>query len=120
MFNAMAVPGSLHFFADALMAATGWENFTPEEGLSVGERITNLERVFNIKHGLTPADDLNVGERLLEAPSEGIAKGVALAPHFKDMVMEYYELEGWDKETGKPFKETLKRVGLEEYIDEIW
>jgi len=102
------------------MAATGWEGFTPEEGLLVGERITNLQRVFNIKHGLTPADDLNVGERLLEAPREGIAKGVSLAPHFHNMVMEYYDLEGWDKETGKPFKETLRRVGLEEYIDNIW
>jgi len=31
-----------------------------------------------------------------------------------------YRLLGWDEKTGKPLKSTLKKVGLEEYIKDIW
>jgi len=120
MFTSGGVPGSLTFIPEALMCATGWEGFTKEEALLVGERVVNLERVFNIQRGLTPADDLNVSQRLLEAPTEGVAQGKAIGPYFKEMVMEYYELMGWDKDTGKPFRETLEKVGLGDLSSTIW
>jgi aldehyde:ferredoxin oxidoreductase len=97
----------------ALEAATGWKNFTREEAFTVGERVVNLERLFNMKRGLTIADDLDVGPRLLEAPPKGSAKGVSIAPYLRMMVEEYYECMGWERSTGKPTPETLKRLGLD-------
>jgi len=34
--------------------------------------------------------------------------------------MEYYRLSGWDEKTGKPWRTTLERVGLEDEIKDIW
>jgi hypothetical protein len=34
--------------------------------------------------------------------------------------VRYYEGMGWDKETGKPLPETLKRYGLEYAVNELW
>jgi aldehyde:ferredoxin oxidoreductase len=97
----------------ALEAATGWKNFTREEAFTVGERVVNLERLFNMKRGLTIADDLNVGPRLLEAPPKGSAKGVSIAPYLRMLIEDYYECMGWERSTGKPTPETLKRLGLD-------
>jgi aldehyde:ferredoxin oxidoreductase len=36
------------------------------------------------------------------------------------MVNEYYRLMGWDEKTGKPWRNTLKRLGLEEIIKDMW
>ncbi|MFC1902237.1 hypothetical protein ACFLX3_04855 [Chloroflexota bacterium] len=36
------------------------------------------------------------------------------------MRRKYYELTGWDKETGKPLPDTLRRFGLEQAIPELW
>jgi len=36
------------------------------------------------------------------------------------MLDEYYELMGWDLKSGKPYRETMERLGLEEYIPLIW
>jgi aldehyde:ferredoxin oxidoreductase len=113
------VPGVLKFTTEAINAATGWD-ITPDEALLIGERIMNLERVFNVYHGLTPECDFDIGPRILEPPQSGPAKGKSIAPYLRGMIMEYYRLMGWDEITGKPLKSTLKRLGLEEYIRYIW
>jgi len=118
-FATWGVPGAVKFTSGAVAAVTGWD-FTPEEALLVGERIVNLERVFNIRHGLTPEDDYNVSPRIVEAPPSGKAAGKAMAPYVKWMVMEVYRLMGWDEKTGKPLISTLKKVGLEDCIEDIW
>jgi len=118
-FATWGVPGVLGFSTAAVNAVTGWD-FTPEEALMLSERLVNLERVFNVRRGLTPADDYDVSPRLVEAPPSGKAKGKAMAPYVKGMVMEYYRLSGWDEKTGKPWRTTLERVGLEDEIKDIW
>ncbi len=118
-FGSEGVVGSTRFEPQAVSAAVGWE-FTPEEAALIGERIMQLQRVFNLRRGLKPDMDLDVGPRLLAAPTAGPAKDHPVGPHFRDMVMDYYELLGWDKETGRPTQETLSRVGLEELIPDVW
>lgn len=118
-FATWGVPNALVYTSEAVSAVVGWD-FTPEDALLVGERLMNLERAFNIRRGLTPADDIEVSPRLLEPPSAGLAKGRSLAPHLRGMVMEYYRAMGWDEKTGKPLRSTLRRVGLEEIIQDIW
>jgi len=75
----------------------------------VGERIWNMEKLFNLRAGLTKADD-TLPKRLLTEPAQsGPAKG--LVNGLAKMLPEYYELRGWDAE-GVPKKETLARLGL--------
>lgn len=118
-FATWGVPGHTKFCAEALSAATGWD-FSAEEGLKVGERVSNLERVFNIRRGLTPRDDLAVSPRLLKAPKDGVAKGKSIEPYLEGLVREYYSLMGWDERTGKPLRSKLKELGLQKVIDHIW
>ena len=60
-----------------------------------GERIWNLERDYNMKAGLTAADD-KLPERLMkEAAKTGPAKGKVSG--LDVMLPEYYQLRGWDK-----------------------
>ncbi len=109
-FVAIGLPKFAQFSAQALSCVTGWD-FTPGEAESVGERVINLEKLFSIKRGFTIDDDLNVGQRVMEAPGEGPAKGRTLAPHLKDLLLEYYQAMGWDGE-GVPRDETLKKLDL--------
>ena len=118
-FATWGVPGVLKFTSEAVAAATGWD-FTVEEALQIGERLVHLERVFNIKHGLTVEDDICVSPRIVEAPPSGKAAGKPMAPYVEWMVKETYRLLGWDEKTGKPLKSILKKAGLEEYIKDIW
>ena len=103
---------------DALKAVTGWD-FSLEEALAVGERVINIARCFNVRHGYTPRDD-EFSPRLLEAPSDGPSKGISIAPYHEGMLREYYRLRGWDEKTGKPFRSTLQRLSLDHVIKDIW
>jgi len=75
----------------------------------VGERIWNMEKLFNLKAGFTKEDD-QLPKRLTTEPAkEGPAKG--LVAGVPEMLPEYYEIRGWDKE-GVPTAEKLKSLGL--------
>jgi aldehyde:ferredoxin oxidoreductase len=68
-----------------------------------------MERIFNLKAGITPAQD-TLPTRLLENPlPSGASKGhVSLLPQ---MLPEYYELRGWSAD-GLPTSERLSELGL--------
>ncbi|MDY6825570.1 MAG: aldehyde ferredoxin oxidoreductase C-terminal domain-containing protein [Bacillota bacterium] len=100
--------------AEALTAATG-DPFTAEELMTIGKRIVNLMRLYNYHTGLT-ADKDKPSPRYSSSPVDGPAAGQNVAEAFRKMKDRYYELMGWDKETGKPLPETLKKLGLSELI----
>jgi aldehyde:ferredoxin oxidoreductase len=84
-------------------------NWTMEKLAEVGERIYNMERLFNNAAGFTAKDD-DLPPRLKTEPAKvGPAKG--LVSGIDKMRPEYYQLRGWD-EKGVPTKETLGRLGL--------
>lgn len=92
-------------------AACG-DDWTNERLIQTGERIWNLERLFNLRAGLSKADD-TLPPRLLETPCpSGVAKG--RVAELDIMLPEYYQLRGWD-ENGLPTADTLSRLGLDEY-----
>lgn len=103
---------------DALNLITGWD-YNEEEALQMALRVTNLFRVFNIRHGLTP--ELEVpSAKYGSAPVDGPVKGKSIMAEWEEIVDEYYRLMGWDRCTGKPFPDTLKKLRLESIISDIW
>jgi aldehyde:ferredoxin oxidoreductase len=118
-FSTWGNPQGLELATTMISAVTGWD-FSREELLKFGERMLNLERAFAVRHGLTPEDDYNVSKRLIEGQKDGPFAGRPFAPYLRGMVNEYYRLMGWDEKTGKPWRSTLKRLGLEEIIKDMW
>jgi len=90
-----------------LSTLTGWE-VTLAELLETGERIWNLQRMFNVRMGVTRKDDTM--PKLMSTP---LPDGPTLgrAPDLEPMLEEYYRERGWD-EDGKPTKEKLLKLGL--------
>lgn len=119
-FAVWGVEDIINISKEAIEAATGME--VEHDPLTVGERVTNLERVFNVKRGLTPEDDYgDVGQRLLDPIPEGDEfSGVAFGPHIQGLVEEYYQEMGWDVKTGRPYRSTLDELGLGQFANEIW
>ena len=77
--------------------------------VKIGERTWNLERLWNLKAGLSAADD-TLPERLLKEPHRsGPAKGVVV--HLDQMLPVYYRARGWN-EQGVPTAEKLLELGL--------
>jgi aldehyde:ferredoxin oxidoreductase len=118
--NTRAMPGYHTWLAQTVAYATGWEDFTPKDVLEVGERIMNLQKVYALRRGLTKADDLDIGPRFVEPHKTGATKGLDIRPHLEYMVEDFYVGMGWDKETGKPLPETLRRVGLDDLIPDLY
>ena len=84
-------------------------DWTTDKLLEVGERIWNMERMFNNRAGFTAADD-KLPERLVkDAAKTGPAKG--LVSGLDKMLPEYYELRGWTSE-GVPTNETIDRLAV--------
>jgi aldehyde:ferredoxin oxidoreductase len=119
-FMTWGVPGITTYAPQMLKYVVGWDFNGYEEAEQIGQRITTLQRVFNLRRGLTAADDMDIGARLLEDPGAGIAKGHSWAPHAKKMIKEYYGVMGWEEDTGKPLPETLERLDLGHLIKDIW
>lgn len=75
----------------------------------VGERGYTLERMFNIREGLTAKDD-SLPARFTREPLMYGKKGYTVP--LDKMLKKYYRLRGWD-EQGKPTKKLLKKLGIE-------
>jgi len=96
-------------YAALLSAATGVE-YTADSVLEAGERVYNLERVFNQKAGMKPEDD-TLPKRFFNEPLENEAsKG--MISKLDVMLPEYYELRGW--KDAFPTAKTLERLGIKQ------
>ena len=96
-------------YANFLNAATG-TNHTISTLLDTGERIYNLERIFNKKAGMKPEDDTLPKRLLNDSITNGPSKGHKSKLNI--MLPEYYEARGWVD--AFPTNETLYRLGLED------
>ena len=106
------VPPALYYedIIKAIEVTMGWK-FTEKELKKLGERIVNLNRLFNIREGITRKDD-SLPDRLTKEPAPlGIPKGQVV--ELDQMLDDYYGYRGWNKKTGKPTKKKLKELGLE-------
>jgi aldehyde:ferredoxin oxidoreductase len=104
--------------AKAISASTGWD-FTAEEGHRAGRRAVNLMRAFNIRVGIDAELD-RPSARYGSTPVDGPTAGISIMPYWDAMLKNYYKLMGWNTETGVPLKETLKGLGLEHVIEDLY
>ena len=104
---------TLEHLAEIYSSMTGWE-VSGEDLMTVGERVLNLQRMFNVREGVARADD-QLPARVLQQPAFGFYEKEAqcATQNFDDMLDEYYNARKWDKQTGKPSEEILKELGLE-------
>lgn len=86
-------------------------NFTVKELKTIGERIVNLNRLFNARFGITRDDDVLPDRLVKEEAPTGPSKGQVVELDL--MLNEYYSHRGWDLKSGLPTKGTLKRLALE-------
>lgn len=93
---------------------TGLE-MSPLDIWTAAERANNLERMFNIREGLTRKDDWLV-DRYFDLPNKlGIpaVRGCSIdRDKLTKAIDEFYQHHGWD-ENGVPTEETLKRLGID-------
>jgi len=94
--------------AEAVRLATGLPMFTGGF-IKLGERSYNLERLFNLREGLTSADD-SLPARLTETPQKP-GRPETVVPLSK-MLPRYYRVRGWGRE-GKPSRKKLGSLGIE-------
>ena len=89
-------------------AATGIDT-SDEDLIRAGERIWNLERLWNLRAGIDASQD-RLPKRMLEDP---IPAGPAAGEvnRLAEMLPEYYRLRGWDPD-GHPSPEKLARLGI--------
>lgn len=95
----------------SINAASGW-NLSMEDALQIGERATNLARIFNLREGFSRRDD-TLPERIFQGLENGPLEGIGLpSEDFEQALSILYKLGGWDSETGIPSQERLESLSL--------
>jgi aldehyde:ferredoxin oxidoreductase len=96
-------------------AACGLD-WTLEDMMKAGERAWNLKRAINNRMGLTREND-KLPKALLEPFPDGGSAGYL--PDIEAMLAAYYQARGWDPQTGKPTREKLMELGLEDAVKDL-
>ena len=96
---------------ELVKAVTGW-NTSWVELLQVSERILTLMRLFNLREGLSAADD-ELPERYYQPKTDGVLATKAIPDHaaMAKARQWYYYYMGWD-ENGVPTPAKLAELGL--------
>jgi aldehyde:ferredoxin oxidoreductase len=97
------------FFARMMTAVTQVEYEVQDLQLA-GERIWNLERLYNLRAGFTRADDALPSRFLKEPLKEGGSAGHVV--HLEEMLEEYYRFRGWTQ-SGVPTRRKIHALGLD-------
>ena len=96
--------------------ATG-RNLNPHQLHKIGKRTMILKRAFNIRCGISSADD-SLPKALLKPQASGSNEGKV--PDVDAQLQQFYETSQWDSKTGKPTRELLKELGLDAVADDLW
>ena len=114
------VPWTLEEKAQMVRAATGWD-VTAYELMRVAERALTLARVYNVREGFGIADD-RLAERSYGPTTSGpLADAGIDREELREAVQTYYDMMGWDTETGTPLPGKLHELDVSwavEYLPE--
>ncbi len=107
-FTSMGVADE--YFARVLTAVAGIK-YSTGDMIKVGERVWNLERLYNLREGFTSVEDTLPARLLNEPAPDGPTKGWVV--HLEPMLKEYYRARGWDA-NGVPTRQKLAELQLKE------
>ena len=92
-------------------ACTGW-NLSLFDLLKIGERATNLARIFNLREGFSPQDD-RLPERIFMSSESGALAGLGIDhAEFDRAMRDLYELKDWNLITGKPTQQRMSELDI--------
>ncbi|NIQ04238.1 MAG: aldehyde ferredoxin oxidoreductase family protein [Candidatus Korarchaeota archaeon] len=111
-FNNMELP-TYERVTTLYQALTGI-TMSPDQMQHVGERIVNVERLYNLALGLSPTDDTLPSRFTKEVLPEG--KSADEVVPIATLVKDYYQARSWRLRDGYPKKEKLKELGLKDKI----
>jgi aldehyde:ferredoxin oxidoreductase len=104
-------PHTFNGIVDYVKAVTGWQTSLLDL-LKVGERHANMAKIFNCREGFASRDD-TLPDRLFNPMEGGTSKGKKIdKERFLKAIETYYQMMGWDPETGVPKKEKLAELDL--------
>lgn len=93
----------------AMISAVIGDEMTADDVLMSGERIWNLERLFNLSAGISPSEDTLPKRLIQDEIVDGPSKGSIT--HLDVLLPEYYSLRGWGAD-GIPTAERKAQLGL--------
>jgi aldehyde:ferredoxin oxidoreductase len=106
LFGAQLGADRLGMF-EMLNAALGWEE-TPESYMEIAHRIQTLRQMFNIRHGIRPAEVSLPALLYREPAARGPARGITY--DLEAMRARYWQEMGWDAQSGIPTEAVLKKL----------
>lgn len=103
---------------EMINAATGFDDLKEEADMyTLGERIWNVEKAFNVREGFDRKDDTFPDRFLNEPMEDGPVKGQVF--ELEPMLDDYYRVRGWNQATGFPTREKLDSLGLSSVADQL-
>ncbi len=97
---------------------TGW-GMSVDDILKVGDRIANIRQAFNIREGIT-ADMHKFPGRVYGNPPLATGSTAGRSFDIDAIRRDYFSARGWEPDTGKPSKEKLLGLGLDDVAKAIW
>ncbi|MBI4284770.1 MAG: hypothetical protein HY670_02575, partial [Chloroflexi bacterium] len=118
------VVNSRSLIAELISAVTGLD-IDEAEATRIARRVVNLVRAYNLREGMTRADDLPP-KIAFERESQTGGYGTYNATQFKKLersaiekrVDKFYEIKGWTS-AGVPTRETLAGLDLADVAEEL-
>ncbi len=105
------LPYSLEQLSNVTSAVTGWDTGVAEQ-LRIAERILTMMRLYNIREGLSEADD-KLPLRFFQPKTDGFLSDRKLdISRYERAKSYYYQLMGWDARTGIPLAQKVEELGL--------
>jgi aldehyde:ferredoxin oxidoreductase len=90
-----------------------------DESIRFGRRTAAILRAVSLRCGVTP-DKEYPSKRYGSTPVDGPAKGQAVGPQWEKMLDTWYAEVGFDRKTGKPLPETLRALGADWVVKDLW
>jgi aldehyde:ferredoxin oxidoreductase len=111
MVMCLFLPYSILQVTDLISAVTGWST-SPTELLTIAERVLTTARLFNVREGLTSADD-TLPERFFQPKTDGYLADKCLNHDIAERAKNYYyALMEWDVSTGIPLHERVEELRI--------
>ena len=101
---------------DLINVACGM-NWSMGDMMKAGERAWNLKRAINNRLGLNAQNDKLPKALMTPMPDGGSA---GFVPDLEGMMIAYYQHRGWDLKSGRPSREKLLELGLEDVARDLW